>query len=249
MVHIMSTNKYNATLKRSTDQNGTALPEEIVEAYGSLCCQIANRGWDGFFMTIMFHHIPGPRGTKIRQMHEEISTIYGKLANRVVRKPTSENWAHLLPKGVFFPDVPGYRKTSEKLSDVSVNDGVHMHGIVFAIETPRFKQSLDQHFRENEQLYVNGNIHRIHVEPITDREKFVADYAGKAIKRKRFSNDDILILPKALSELSKSNTLSQTMSREQRAVKDIQSRHNVSDEIALYMYRTQSSTKDLRRGD
>ena len=194
-------------------------------------------------MTIMFRHIPGPVGTKIRQMHEEISTVYGKLANRVVRKPTSVNWAHLLPKGVFFPDVPGYRQSRQRLSDVSVNDGVHMHGILFTIETPRFKQPLDLHFRENEQLYVKGNIHRIHVEPITDREKFVVDYAGKAIKRKRFSNDDILIVPKALSEVSKVAALTQKMSVQDRAIKEIQSRHNVSDEIALSLYEDAKSKK------
>ena len=195
-------------------------------------------------MTIMFRHIPGPVGTKIRQMHEEISTIYGKLANRVVRKPTSENWADLLPKGVFFPDVPGYRQTHQTLSDVSVNEGVHMHGIVFATETPRFNQPLDQHFRENDQLYVKGNIHRIHVEPITHKERFVADYAGKAIKRKRFSNDDILIVPKALSEVSKIETPSQKMSVQERAIKEIQSRHNVSDEIALSTYLAHRSKRN-----
>ena len=240
----MSTKNYNATLDRSTDPNGTALPEEIVQGYGSLFCQLANRGWDGFFMTIMFRQIPGPVGTKIRQMHEEISTIYGKLANRVVRKPTSENWAHLLPQGVFFPDAPAYRQTRQSMSDVSVNDGVHMHGIVFAIETPRFKQPLDLHFRENDQLYVKGNIHRIHVEPITDRERFVVDYAGKAVKHRRFSNDDILIVPKALSEVSKAPTPSQKMSSEERAIKEIQSRHNVSDEIALSMYLAHRSKRN-----
>ena len=110
---------------------------------------------------------------------------------------------------------------------MNVNDGLHMHGIMFTTTTPRFKQPLDQHFQENERLYVKGNIHRIHVKPITDKEKFVVDYAGKAIKRKRFSNDDILILPKSLSEVSKAETPLQEMSRQQRAIKDIQSRHNV----------------------
>ena len=109
----MSANNSKTFMDRSTDPNGTALPEEIIQGYGSLFCQLANRGWDGFFMTIMFRHIPGPVGTKIRQMHEEISTVYGKLANRVVRKPTSVNWAHLLPKGVFFPDALAIGKAAK----------------------------------------------------------------------------------------------------------------------------------------
>jgi hypothetical protein len=240
----MNTSNNNMSINRSTDPYGTALPAEIVQAYGSMFRQLTEWGWDGYLMTVMFRHIPGSVGTKIRQMHEEISTVYGKLANRVVRKPTSPNWAYLLPQGVFFPDVPAYRQSRQRLSEVSVNDGVHMHGIMFATATPRFTQPLDQHFQKNERLYVKGNIHRIHVKPIMDKEKFVVDYAGKAIKRKRFSNDDILILPKSLSEVSKSEPSLQEMSPQRRAIKDIQSRHNVSDETALSMYLTHPSRRN-----
>jgi hypothetical protein len=236
------------SINRSTDPYGAALPKEIVQAYGSMFRKLTDRGWDGYLMTVMFRHIPGSVDIKIRQMHEGVSTVYGKLACRVVRKPTSENWACLLPQGVFFPDVPAYRQSRKTPSDVSVNDGMHMHGIMFAITTPRFKQPLDQHFLENERLYVKGNIHRIHVEPITHKEQFVVDYAGKAIKRKRFSTDDVLILPKALSEVAKAETPTQEMSAKQRAIKDIQSRHNVSDEIALSMYLTHSPRRSHSRG-
>jgi hypothetical protein len=242
----MNTSNNNMSINRSTDPYGTALPEEIVQGYGSMFRQLTEWGWDGYLVTVMFRHIPGSVNIKIRQMHEEISTVYGKLANRVVRKPTSPNWAYLLPQGVFFPDVPAYRQSQKKLTDVSINDGIHMHGIMFTTATPRFKQPLDQHFLENERLYVKGNIHRIHVEPITYKEKFVIDYAGKAIKRKRFSNDDILILPKSLSEVTKPGIPLQEMSPQQRAIKDIQSRHNVSDEIALSMYLAHPSKRNSR---
>jgi hypothetical protein len=40
-----------------------------------------------------------------------------------------------------------------------------------------------------------------HVTPISTQELFVVDYAGKAIKRRRFSYDDILILPRTSNEL------------------------------------------------
>jgi hypothetical protein len=241
----------NFGINRSTDPNGTALPTEIVQAYGSMFRQLADWGWDGYLMTIMFRHIPGTAGNRIRQMHEEVGTVYGKLASRVVRKPTSKNWAPFLPQAVFFPDVPAYRQSRKPLTDVTVNDGVHMHGVMFAITTPRFKQTLDQHFQENEPLYVKGNIHRIHVEPITDKEKFVVDYAGKAIKRKRFSNDDILILPKSLSEVapSQSALVLEKMSPKDRAIKDIQASTGFSDELALSVYLAQSSRKNRLHGD
>jgi hypothetical protein len=126
-----------------------------------------------------------------------------------------------------------------------------MHGVVFAIETPRFTKPLDQHFRENEPLYVSGNVHRIHIKPIIDREQFVVEYAGKAIKYKRLSSDDILILPKSLSEVapSQSALVLEKMSPKQRAIRAIQDRYNVSDEIALSMYLTQSPRTDRSHGD
>jgi hypothetical protein len=247
----MIINKGNMGINRSTDPYGRALPEEIVQAYGALFRQLTESGWDGYLVTVMFRQISGSVDTKIRQMHEGVSTVYGKLASRVVRKPTSKNWAYLLPQGVFFPDVPAYRQSRKKLSDISVNDGIHMHGIVSATATPRFKQPLDQHFQENERLYVKGNIHRIHVEPITQKEKVVVDYAGKAIKRKRFSNDDILVLPKSLGEVTSSQNTSgqEKMSAKKRASKDIQSRYNVSDEMALSMYLAHPSGRSRPRGD
>jgi hypothetical protein len=33
-------------------------------------------------------------------------------------------------KGIFFPDVPGFRKTKCKVAEVSVNDGIHVHGVM-----------------------------------------------------------------------------------------------------------------------
>ena len=245
----MNTSNNNISFNRSTDPYGTALPKEIVQAYGSMFRQLTEWGWDGYLVTVMFRPIPGSVDTKIRQMHEGVSAVYGKLASRVVRKPTSKNWAYLLPQGVFFPDVPAYRQSRKKLSDVSVNDGVHMHGIMFATTTPRFKQPLDQHFQENERLYVKGSIHRIHVKPLTHKEEFVVEYAGKAIKRKRFSNDDILILPKSLSEVTKLQPSVQEMSPEERGIKEIRSRYNVSDEVAVAMYETYSSRRGRPRGD
>ena len=112
-----------------------------------------------------------------------------------------------------------------------------------------FQATAGPTFPENEQLYVKGNIHRIHVKPLTHREEFVVDYAGKAIKRKRFSNDDILILPKSLSEVSNAQLSVREMSPVERGIMAIQSRYNVSDEIALAMYQTYSSRRGRPRGD
>jgi hypothetical protein len=244
----MIKNRHNTGINRTTDPCGTVLPTEIVEAYGAWFHKCINNTWDAYLMTVMFRHIPGSVDAKIRQMHDDVNKVYSRLATRVVRKPASPNWAHFLPQGLFFPDVPAYRQSRQGLRDVTVNDGLHMHGIMVVTTGGRLKQPLDQHFLENERLYVKGNIHRIHVKPLTHKEEFVADYAGKAIKRKRFSTDDILILPKSLSEVSKAETPLQEMTPQQRAIRDLQSRHNVSDEIALSMYLTHPSRRGRSRG-
>jgi hypothetical protein len=157
------------------------------------------------------------------------------LINRVVRKPASENWAWLLPKGVFFPDVPGLRPSKQSLRDVKVNEGLHFHGVVVANRWARMKTSLDAHFREKGAEYLSDTLRRIDIEAITHDPAFVVDYGGKAIKRARFSMDHVLVLPKASSELPAKNVHLAPDSRDQ-AIKAIQSASNASDEVAGEMY-------------
>jgi hypothetical protein len=192
--------------------------------------------WEVYHAVFMFHHIPGSPQEKMRQMHKDISSVYGTLASRVVRKPTSAKFAHLLPKAVFFPDVPCLKREKQPLRDVKVNDGIHVHGIILVPRKNRLKGPLDEHFHQKKKVYVRGNIARIHLRPITSEELFVVDYAGKAIKRRRFSYDDILILPKTSNELRPQ--MSEPIAGADREIKDIMSAHNVSLETAQGLCRT-----------
>jgi hypothetical protein len=183
----------------------------------------------------MFQQIPGSVDTKVQQMHQEIERVYSRLSARVVRKPKSESWAWLLPKGVFFPDLPGLKPSKQSLRDVRLNDGIHFHGVVVANHWGRMKETLDTHFRENGAEYLSDMLRRIHVERITHDSDFVADYGGKAVKRKRFPLDHVLVLPRALSELLAKNGHLSCDPRD-RAIKAIQSSSNVSDEVAGESY-------------
>jgi hypothetical protein len=71
--------------------------------------------WTPYFMTFMFRQIPGSIEEKLRQMHKEISRFYGTLASRVVRSPRSPKCAHLLPRGVFYPNGPCYTGRKSEL--------------------------------------------------------------------------------------------------------------------------------------
>jgi hypothetical protein len=191
--------------------------------------------WTPYHVVFMFRHIPGPTQEKIRQMHKEISRFYGKLASWVVRDPKSPKSAHRLPRGVFFPDVPCCNRKKQALRDVTINDGIHVHGIMLVPTRSRLKVPFLQHLRDKSKIYARGNIARIHAKPIWDHHQFVADYAGKAVKRGRVSYDDVLILPKAGKEMQGDRVGS--LSGPDREIKDIMSAHNVSLETAQKLCR------------
>src|ERR1700686_1576778 len=159
------------------------LPTQIVQAHGSLIQDHMDHGWDGYLFTFMFQQIPGSVETQIQQMHTEIDRVYRRLVTRVVRNPRLENWAWLLPKGVFYPDIPGLKPSKQSLRDVRVNNGLHFHGVMVANRWARMKERLDIYFQEKGSEYLSAMLRRIDVGPITHRPDFVADYAGKAIKR------------------------------------------------------------------
>jgi hypothetical protein len=122
----------NNTFGNAITSNSTTkiTPKEILQNYGGWFEEYRKFGWDIYFMTLMFDHIPGSFAEKTREMRNEIERIYGKLAGWVVRKPKSPQFSHLLPRGVFFPDIPGLKKSKQELRDVTVNDSIHFHGIL-----------------------------------------------------------------------------------------------------------------------
>jgi hypothetical protein len=217
-----------------------SLPAEIVQAYGDWIQQHLDLGWDAYFVTFMFRNISGSNEVKIQQMHEGITRFYEKLATRAVRKPRSEKWVHLLPKGVFFFRCTRIQKN--RLQHSRDNDGIHFHGIMVATQEGRLKEPLHLHLMRKRKLYVRGKIYGIDAEQITSRAGFVTDYGGKAIKRRRFSNDHVLLLPRTLSELpAKMSILVEN--REEKALKDIQSSMNVSEVVAQSLYEARNLHK------
>jgi hypothetical protein len=137
-------------------------------------------------------------------MMRKIVHLYSKLATRAVRWPRSPKWITHLPKGMFALDKPRRTKVRGHVADVCPNDGEHWHGILWLSPNSREKVlPLDRHFERCSGLYApkGGAIRKIHVVPITDRPEYVTQYALKAVEDGLVSFDDILILPKSVSEL------------------------------------------------
>jgi hypothetical protein len=173
----------------------------LIQAYGQWVLEQIDGGWDAYFFSFMFSQLPGSLGSKNQRMEQEILRWYGRLATRAVRKPRSPQWAPLLPKGIFVPDLPVFKKSKQNLRDVVINDGLHVHGIVVANRLGRIAEPLNVHFNRNLEKYLTGNLRHIDVEQITHMAKYVTGYGMKGLKRPTFSPDNILILPKTLGEL------------------------------------------------
>jgi hypothetical protein len=130
-------------------------------------------------------------------MHQEVETLYRRLATRMVRKPRSPKWAGLLPIGLFSPDfpVPKLRRSKKStIRDVSINDGLHMHGIVLANRWGRVPIGLHEHFEQKMDQYQTGKIRRIDIEPIRYNPAEVVGYALKGLEKRTVSLDDIGVL-------------------------------------------------------
>ena len=207
----------------------SVIREHILEGFGVWIKQHVKDGWNAYFLSFMFHQLPGSKQARIQQMHEEVEIFYRKLITHVERDPRLNKNAHKLPRGVFFPDVPAYKRQKQGLRDVTVNDGLHMHGVLVIPEKSRLKISLDEHVLENYHKYQSHKMYRIDVVPMDARIVYTTDYAGKALKTPRFDQDDILILPKTTSELESGRRV---LTFKARQIRDIQSRYNVSDEVA-----------------
>ena len=108
----------------------SVIREQLLEGFGVWIKQHVRDGWNPYFLSFMFHQLPGSRRARIQQMHEEVEIFYRKLITRVERDARLNKNAHKLPRGVFFPDVPAYKRQKQRLHDVTVNDGLHMHGIM-----------------------------------------------------------------------------------------------------------------------
>jgi hypothetical protein len=65
----------------------------------------------------------------------------------------------------------------------------------------RIPETLDVHFEANLGTYLTKKLRHIDVRRITHSAEYVTEYAMKGLKRGTFSEDDILVLPRTLSEL------------------------------------------------
>ena len=168
--------------------------------------------WYASDLTLMFDHIPGDFRRKWMVMADEADRVYSTLIRHVVHNPRSPSQAAKLPIWIVAPDyqVKKQNGMSAKaiLAEVKINDGLHLNGIMLMRIDTRLRVTLKMHFDPNGRNYRHYikegcPLRRIHVEPVEETPKVMADYTLKSLKWRIPDLDHILIFPKTLSELSK----------------------------------------------
>lgn len=175
--------------------------DQIINGQIEIVRRLVEDGWKAYYVSILFHQLPGNRKSHLEQMKRAITGIYSRLVTRSVREPRSESWAGYLPVGIFCPDLPVPKSCDGErasVADVSINDGLHMNGIIVANQWGRIRSDLESHFQDNRADYVKGIIRDIGVGRRKKADlRRTGNYVFKCIKkhpRASFSTDDIILL-------------------------------------------------------
>ena len=133
----------------------------------------------------------------------DVERVYAKVLTRIIRDPTSKGNVNRLPLWIVTPDYPVPKRQKQSLEDVALNDGLHLHALAAIPPVSRLKVGLDQHFQEFQDLYVEAKypLRWLHAEPIISNPGYAVGYGFKSVQRGRATFDDIIVLPRSLSEL------------------------------------------------
>src|SRR3954469_1749008 len=181
-----------------------AMTKGIIDSgYGSMVKERLEQGWDGYLISLMFNRVRGSRLNVIRQMEREVERVYATVLTRIIRDPRKVPIL-ALPLWVVCPDYPIPKHAKQDLRYVTVNDGLHMHGIALIPPWNRMNEQFERHFEMYQELYVRQGypLHRVHAVPITTDPGYVTAYALKAVQRRRLDFDNVLILPRTHSEMT-----------------------------------------------
>ena len=124
----------------------TPVKEIINSGYGDMAKSRLRQGWDGYLISVMFNRVRGSRPSVIRQMHREVERIYSTVLTRIIRDPRKVPIV-TLPLWIVCPDYPVPKHAKQSLRDVTVNDGLHMHGTALTPPWNRMKER-DEQFDE-----------------------------------------------------------------------------------------------------
>ena len=159
--------------------------------------------WTAHLVIFMSDALPGSTEGRLRQTAREIEHFYTTLITRVTRRPNRRADVERCPRLFALPDLPR-RGSKSFLDDVTVNDGLHFHGVLLLPTRSRLRCGLGEHVAANRGLYLgsHGKLRDIHTGEITSDPGRVADYVFKPWKRNPEFGDRHVVLPRSRSELA-----------------------------------------------
>jgi hypothetical protein len=191
-----------------------------------------SKGWRLYYVNFMFEPFRGPPTGIVPYMWKGMRKFYGRFCTEFMHDGRAKSEQKRLPKLWLFPDLPVFKYEKTSLREVNINGGLHFNGPMLLPPVSSFKECPIKHIAENQGKYARYGIDRIHIMPGGDIPG-LADYAAKNIKNRRANEEDIMQLPRSVTELPEKKR--PFFDPKERLLKDIQSRFNVCDEIAQKM--------------
>jgi hypothetical protein len=179
---------------------------QLIVSFNSMILDRVQAGWQPYFLTYVFRHISGGTSKRTRIMTSEVCRVYSQLLTRIVRDPNAPSYQQLLPYLMASPDLP-VPKNGIKASvrELTVNGGLHFHGVLVLPPEDRCRlgRQLLAHLHEKKELYCPTDGPLLRIDARSMSTPMLADYTLKQIKRGNVAYDDILILPRSRSEISR----------------------------------------------
>ena len=194
-------------------------------------------GHQVYYLNFQFDQLPGPTSAVLQQMRSGIDrAFYGPFCRTCARHPGAPRDRHRLPETIQYPDLPVFKGSTKGHvpRGGNVNGRYHYNGPMRIPPTSLFKENLIEHVEANKARYLRHGLSKIYVTVAKRSLDQLADYATKTVKRGWVDLEDILALPRSVSE---SRSRDMVLSARDRAIRDIQSSTNVSAELAEEIYR------------
>jgi hypothetical protein len=180
---------------------------KLITAFNSMIIDRVQAGWQPYFVTYLFRHISGGAQKRISIMTSEVCRVYSQLLTRIIRDPHAPGYQQLLPYLMASPDLP-VPKSAAKVSvrELTINGGLHFHGVLVLPPEDRCRlgRKLATHLHKKQDLYCPADRPLLRIDVRSSNTPMLADYTLKQIKRGNVAYDDILILPRSRSEVSRS---------------------------------------------
>jgi len=178
--------------------------QQVMDAYYQMVQRVMNAGYDPYIITLMFNQMPGNARSIAQAMERETERTYTRLLTRIIKKPANLP-IDCMPLLLASPDwpVPKYSKISHK--DAIINDGRHIQGIFLVPPINRMKKTLVEIVTAQQSFFAGPvrALSLLRVDPIDQTPEKAFRYVMKSVSRLRIGDGDIILLPKAHSEMSR----------------------------------------------